>query len=110
MPERKVGVDETMVTTRQEASAIAIYASGEFDASTAHDLYAALRDAAARGENVTVDCAGVTFMDAGCFGILLAARKRLEAQGCTLTLRNAGRAIVRLAELLHAESLITDST
>lgn len=96
------------VTTRREESVVTLHASGEFDASTARDLYDAVRAAAAQGQDVTIDCAGVTFMDAGCFGILLAARKRVEAQGCRLTITNAGRSVVRIAALLHADDLISD--
>ncbi len=66
-----------------------IAASGEIDVATAPDLIAALDGIIGRGaEAISVDMEHVTFIDSSGLGALVAALKKAQETGATLTLVN----------------------
>lgn len=67
---------------------------GELDAATAPELAQALR-AAAPGETITVDLAGLTFIDSSGIAVLLAAHRREETDGTRLRLTRPSEPVRR---------------
>jgi anti-anti-sigma factor len=83
---------------------------GEIDIATVTHLRGLVEEALNAGAfPVTVDLAGVRFMDAGGLNILAAAGERLRARGTTLTVRAPTPSVYRLFEVtgltdtLHVE-------
>ena len=75
--------------------------SGELDPATAPDLEAAIARCAADGDvaTVTLDLAGVTFLDSSGLRVLVAARESLRAAGTELALRGPNANIRRVLEI-----------
>jgi anti-sigma B factor antagonist len=73
---------------------------GEVDLYTAPQLERELERAAADGcREVIVDLAGASFIDSTVLGVVLAAVRRLEAEGGSLVLVTDDRRILRVFEL-----------
>ena len=75
-----------------------------------HDFDGAGKDreliAAAGVCDIAVDMSGVTFMDASTIGVLVAARNRLQANGYTLTIRDASPFVLRLLSFCSLTDLL----
>ena len=76
--------------------------SGELDLSTAPQLSNALMPMVARGGDVVIDLAAVSFIDGSGLRPLLLAAHQLEGRGCVV-LRAPSRPAARLLDVLHAK-------
>ena len=76
-------------------------ASGEIDLAAGPAFNVSLRAAIDCSEEafVSVDCAGVTFMDSAGFHVLADATRYAATRGHTLVIRNASRPCARLIAL-----------
>lgn len=99
IPELGVEVDAVDETTT------VVRVSGEIDMATAPDLEAALRDLPA---NVTVDLAGVTFLDSSGLGVLVSAVRRAEAHGHRLLVVGENETIARTLHLTGLYDVLHD--
>jgi anti-sigma B factor antagonist len=83
--------------------------SGELDLNSAPVLREALEDAVGRGRNrVSIDAAGVTFIDSSALMVVLTARNDLVAGGGTLYLTDASPPVTRILEIAMLTDLVID--
>ena len=88
-----------------------VTASGELDLNSAPVLRQALEDAVDRGRNrLSIDAAGVTFIDSSALMVLLTARNDLVAGGGTLHLTDASPPVRRILEIAMLTDLVIDSS
>jgi anti-sigma B factor antagonist len=81
--------------------------SGEIDAHTAPSLAAAI-DAA--GERVTVDLAGIEFVDSSGLRVLIDAHQRLADQGGGLVIAAPSDAVTRLFQISGVDDYLSIET
>lgn len=66
----------------------------------------AVRSALARFDaDVTIDCSGITFIDASGLGMFVAAHNRCKARGTKLVLSNPPACMTRLLEITELDSV-----
>jgi anti-anti-sigma factor len=82
----------------QEDRCRVVHLAGELDIAAREVVYGAC--VAEGHSDVIVDLGGVTFMDCGAYGWLIAARVALLERGGSLTLRSEGGAPARLLDLI----------
>lgn len=92
--------EELLVVTASESS---ITASGEIDAHTAPSLSSAI-DAA--GNDVSLDLAGVEFVDSSGLRVLIDAHQRLADAGGSLTIVSPSEPVRRLLEISGVDSYL----
>ncbi len=82
--------------------------TGDLDPATAPQLEQAIADAGAQAgvEQVTLDLAGVSFLDSSGLRVFVTAREGLRAQGAELALRNPSANIVRLLDITGLSEII----
>jgi anti-sigma B factor antagonist len=81
---------------------------GELDMLTAPELRSALRACADQGHSdVVVDLAGVAFLDAQGLGVLVEARKRLDAHHRSLTIVSPSAPARRVLDLTGLTTLFS---
>lgn len=104
--------DLVTITVTGTESGVRVTVVGEVDSSSAPQLRAQLEAALGRGvAEVSVDLAGVTFLDSAGLCVLAAAHRRAGLLSVRLRVLAAGRAVVRplqitgLWELLGAEQV-----
>ena len=73
--------------------------SGELDLWTASQLWDAVVDLSDGGDALTLDLAGVSFIDSGGLRQLIRISKRHAGKGGAVTLRSVPDRVVRLIEL-----------
>lgn len=56
-------------------------------------------------EDLTIDCSGLTFIDAAGVGMLVGIHRRCEARGARLVLVDPARCLSRVLELTHLDTL-----
>lgn len=83
-----------------------VLTSGEFDVASSGGLGEALELACTKGTDVVVDLTGVTFMDGSALRQLERAAAGLLAQGRSMRIANAPRAVVRLLQAAGAMNLL----
>ena len=89
-----------IITTEQSGRQLVVRLQGELDVSSMDSLCLALDGVLGHGpQTVVVDLAGLGFADCGGLRVLVAARRRLAAQGGQLTLVNAQPVVRRLLVL-----------
>jgi anti-sigma B factor antagonist len=93
-------VDGIAVHTVQEARIAVVHVAGELDLVSAPRL----RNAIASLQNealdeVVIDLEGLEYIDSVGIGLLVASRRRLDAEGRRFSLRNPGPAVLRLLEI-----------
>jgi anti-sigma B factor antagonist len=89
-------VVEFTVTSLESDGATIVAVAGEIDLATAPELRTALL--AAEGD-VTVDLAGVSFMDSSGLGALVAAQKHTVGSGHRFVVRNETELVERTMKL-----------
>ena len=77
-----------------------LHVVGEIDASTAGQLSAAIAE---REGDVTIDVAGVAFIDSSGIRALIASQQAVEEQSSVFTIRNPSPAVLRLFQLSSLE-------
>jgi anti-sigma B factor antagonist len=77
---------------------------GELDASNVGDLREALEPVVAEGGDITLDLAGLAFMDSSGIQILVTTAQGLDDRG-TLILLSPGNLVRRLLSLIPVERL-----
>ena len=83
--------------------------SGELGLDSAPLLRQALEEAVGRGRNqVSIDAAGVTFIDSSALMVILTARRELIAGGGTLYLTDASPPVTRILEIAMLTDLLID--
>jgi anti-anti-sigma factor len=82
-----------------------ITVTGEVDMATAPEFAETVTECATG--SVTVDFAGVTFMDSSGVTALLMACERLERRGSTLTLQSVRPDVLRVLELCGVDAVLT---
>ena len=81
--------------------------AGEIDLATADQLAERLRPVLDTGAaDVIVDLGAVTFLDSTGLRVLLSARRRLEADGRQLHVRNPSRSVQRVFVLSGLDELV----
>jgi anti-anti-sigma factor len=93
-------IDGIAVRTEQAGRSTIMSLSGELDLVSAPRLRNAI--ASLRGESidvVVVDLADLTYIDSVGIGLLVASRRRLDAEGRTFTVRNPAPQVRRLLEI-----------
>jgi anti-anti-sigma factor len=93
-------VDGLAVDTVREGSRAVVRLAGELDLVSAPRLRSAI--AALHDEpidEVVIDLTGLEYIDSVGIGLLVASRRRLEAEGCTFTLRDPAPPVRRLLEI-----------
>lgn len=80
---------------------------GEIDAHTAPDVAAHLDPLPSDlGDVLTLDMAGVSFMDSSGLRVLIELNRRVDESGATLTVRSPSRAVARLIEISGLSDVI----
>ena len=79
--------------------------AGELDLADAPAVTAQLLSAADQSGRVSVDLAGVTFIDSTAIGALVGVQRTLRERGGSLVLRRPSRAVARLLELTALDRL-----
>jgi anti-anti-sigma factor len=92
------------VTERPDRQVFAVIA-GELDITTADELRAGLRDAAAGGGSLCIDLAGIDFVDSSGLGALVKLHNTAEEHGTELELRNVPSKVQRLLEITKLSDL-----
>jgi len=80
---------------------------GELDFESAGPVAAALIAVADEGCDVTVDMAGVEFIDCSGLSALLRAHRSFESLGRSLTVRAPSRPVRRMLDVFQLENLIS---
>ncbi|MGP3685755.1 STAS domain-containing protein [Streptomyces sp. IBSNAI002] len=91
---------------RRDACEVSV--AGELDVDTAPELRAALAQAMATYQQVTVDLAGLRFCDCTGLGALLAAARTAKAGGAELRLRSVPDCVARLARLFPTDGAFSN--
>jgi anti-sigma B factor antagonist len=78
--------------------------AGEIDISDAPELAEYLVHF--EDGDITVDLSGVTFIDSSGIRALLAARKRIEQEGSTLTIRGASGRVLRVFQIAGLDHVL----
>ena len=94
--------DEFVVRRVDEGSAVLLELVGELDVAGIGRLEEAARDLPAHG-HVTIDLAGLTFMDSSGIKALMSIDLRSRAESCTLTLRSPQPRVLKLLEICAFE-------
>jgi anti-sigma B factor antagonist len=90
-------------TERQDGACVAV--AGEVDAYTAPRMLAELLAALETDARLTVDLAGVTFMDSQGLAALLRARQEAERRGGQLRLERVSPRVRKLLELTRLDTV-----
>ncbi|MFJ8934713.1 anti-sigma factor antagonist [Streptomyces sp. NPDC102365] len=94
------------VETYRTGERITVVAAGEIDMDTCPALRHTLGEALAESvRGVDLDLAGVDFCDCSGLNVLLRVRRRASADGKTVAVRSASRAVERLLTLSDTSSL-----
>ncbi|WP_314408733.1 anti-sigma factor antagonist [Streptomyces sp. DSM 40484] len=94
------------VETHRTGERITVVATGEIDMDTCPALRHTLGEALAESvRGVDLDLAGVDFCDCSGLNVLLLVRRRASADGKTVAVRSASRAVERLLTLSDTSSL-----
>lgn len=93
-------------TTDQDTALVT--ADGEIDLSSVNLLREAVTKAIQAGvRTLTIDLAGVTYIDSSGLGLLVGAHKRMTAAGGTLTVRCFEQRLLRLFNLTGLDRVLT---
>jgi anti-anti-sigma factor len=99
---------ELSLTVRSALTGALVIAAGEVDMATADDLGAAISSVLnGPGSTVTVDLAGVTFLDSQGIFVLMRAYQTAAEQGRTLTVTNCRRSVRRVLEITGVLKMLT---
>ena len=90
---------ELTITSHAGASHVTITLAGELDGYTAPRLRAAIEGAGSDVAAITLDVAGVSFIDSTGISILVWAHKRVAEQGGELVLRGPRPDVYRVLEI-----------
>jgi anti-sigma B factor antagonist len=93
-------IDGIGVQTEQQGRRTVLVLSGELDLVSAPRLRNAI--ASLRGEaidEVIVDLSNLTYIDSVGIGLLVASRRRLDAEGRSFSVRNPAPQVLRLLEI-----------
>lgn len=99
--DRVTGDEDPALDIRHEKDGRLVL-TGELDLATAPLLEAALARARERGGDITLDMAGLEFMDSTGIKVIITSARRLEGNG-SLILRAPGPAIRRVLDLVQIE-------
>jgi anti-sigma B factor antagonist len=95
-----------LVEVLRDGNAATVRIEGEVEFATAPRLRATLVELAQHGASpVTVDLAGVSFLDSAGISLLVQAKKRLQAAGSDLALRTPTRSVRRVLEISGVSEL-----
>lgn len=89
---------------RVEQERVLVTSDGELDMAAASGLRECLVQACAHGLPVVLDFAAVSFVDSSALGVLAAANRHIQANGCHLTVINCSPRVLQtmtLTGLLH---------
>jgi anti-anti-sigma factor len=90
-----------------DALSAAVVVDGEIDIATAPAIRCLLMAAISGGNvHLAVDMSGVTFIDAGGIGVLVAAANRARQAGGGLTLLAPSRQVRRLLDVFHLDAIL----
>jgi anti-sigma B factor antagonist len=76
---------------------------GELDAAGVPEVWARLVGV---DEDVELDCAGLTFIDASGVGLFVTVHAACEARGAKLSIVNPSRCVIRLVELTGLDAML----
>jgi anti-sigma B factor antagonist len=93
-------VDGIAVQTEQSGRCTIMTLTGELDLVSAPRLRNAITSLSGESlDEVVVDLSGLTYIDSVGIGLLVASRRRLDAEGRTFSVRNANPQVRRLLEI-----------
>jgi anti-sigma B factor antagonist len=93
-------VDGIAVHTVQEGRIAVVSVAGELDLVSAPRLRSAIASLQHESlDEVVVDLEGLEYIDSVGIGLLVASRRRLDAEGRRFSLRNPSPAVMRLLEI-----------
>jgi anti-anti-sigma factor len=100
--------DDLEVDVRTDGDGFLITISGEIDLFNEHHVVSAARSALCRTpcETVTVDLAGVTFMDCSGLAALLTVKSECEQRSALLAITNPSSAIRHLVKLAKLDGVL----
>ncbi|MGC5561288.1 ANTAR domain-containing protein [Streptomyces sp. FR-108] len=108
---REAATAALKVETHRTGARITVVAAGEIDMDTCPVLRHTLGEALAESLcGVDLDLAGVDFCDCSGLNVLLLVRRRASADGKTVAVRSASRAVERLLTLSDTASLFTPAS
>jgi anti-anti-sigma factor len=93
------------ITLDRDPDATFVAASGELDAFVAHELEAALGDAA-RDARIVVDLTDVAFLDSTALGLLVRAVRAVDARGGAIRVILPGGTARRIFELTTLDRVL----
>ena len=97
------------ISTRRRDGTIHLDVAGELEFATAAPLRTSLQDLAQENVHaIVLDLGGVAFVDSTGISLLLQAKQRFEAQGCSFALRNLRPPVRRVFEIAGLDSLLRD--
>lgn len=90
---------------RAPPPATTVILGGEIDISTTPAIRQSLMAAISAGNiSLTVDCAAITFIDAGGIGVLVAASNLARAAGGGLLLRDPSPRLRKILDIVHLDT------
>lgn len=90
-----------------EEDEVVLKLQGELDMASAPGLGRALATALdAAPAMLTLDLAGLTFLDSTGLRVLITASRRASGQGCTFVIRSPNRSVLRTLQLTGVEKLM----
>lgn len=92
-------------TSTSATDALTITASGELDVASGDDLVAAVESVLETATTITLDLAGVTFMDSTGLSALVTIRNLLVDRGGDLVLQEVSPAVYRVLVLVGMDGL-----
>lgn len=96
---------EFSIETLEDAGAFTVRATGEIDVATAPQVEAELLSLLGGGSPVTLDLAGVTFIDSSGLRALVTARQRAEEGAAAFSLAGRSPAVDRLLQVTGLDSV-----
>lgn len=95
-------------TTIEQGPAPVVYLAGEMDLNCADALRDAVTEAAHGAQMVTLDFAGVEFIDSSGTGIFVRLALDLKSQGTPIVARNLSPAVKGVFDMLRVHELVGD--
>lgn len=98
------------VSADRDGDGIRLIAHGELDAASAQDLSAALRRESHPGQRLSLDLAGVTFIDSSGLRVIAAESRRYQESATAFTIAAVSEPVRRILEMTGLTGLIESNS
>lgn len=94
------------VSADRDGDGVRLVAHGELDAASAQELSVALRRESRPGQRLSLDLAGVTFIDSSGLRVIAAESRRYQESDTTFTIEAVSEPVRRILEMTGLTGLI----